>query len=58
MVLYACDAVVDGICQNPQALEVYYLSGVMAGSTTIVAGLATMICVAGGYKILGNFIGR
>lgn len=55
MVLYACDAVVDGVCQNPHALEVYYLSGVMAGSSMIVAALATMICVAGGYGLLGKF---
>ena len=58
MVLYACSAVVNGVCENPEALQVYFLSGAMASSSTIVAGLATMICVAGGFNLLGKFTQR
>ncbi len=58
MVIYACDAVVDGVCQNPQALEVYFLSGLMADSVPVVTALATMICVAGGYALISRFTER
>lgn len=56
MVLYACSAVVNGVCENPEALQVYYLSSLMAISAPIVGALATMICLAGGFSLLGKSI--
>lgn len=58
MVIYACDAVVDGVCQNPQALEVYFMSSLMAESWPLIGAMALMICVAGGYGLISNFVSR